>query len=675
MLCAVLCATRSAHADDPGNAQSSAETTTPDYAASARVRRLPPPGVTTLDADSARARPAALGEPARALLDAPGVARSSFAGSELVVWGAAGNETLVYVDGVEIPTLFHTAGFRTTVHPVLIDTVSLIPGAAGAQYGRGLGGVVALETKRPNEGAHIGASVDAIDASLQGQWVGKRAGVLLGARYGYLDRVVAALAPQSHDVLAVPSHADGALKFMLRADKQSELSLTWIGAMERVNVAREDGEQRSELGFQSLALSLERRYSDGARVRVTPFVGLSDRRERSEFGEIPLSQRDQSLRFGLRAEYTRSIKWLTLSIGADVKGSHDRLARSGTLTLPAREGDVSIFGQVPVDALASDAWSTTLLNAAPYLSLAFQLRKLTLEPALRLENMVVSASRSLPTSPTVPATGVDRFYTFFEPRLRVSYRFSGLVMAEARAGIYHQAPSSTDLSAVFGSPTLRPARAIHASLGPRLELPHKIVLECVAYYRALSDLAARSEQVPPELANALVSRGKGQSYGVAFSTRAEPVTGLSLTGSYTLGQSKRQNADGSERLFDRDQTHLLSVIAGYTRSAWSGSLGLRAATGSPRTRVVDTYFDAMNGRVEPIFGVQNAARLPFFFQLNVHVEYRFLSEPVQGALLLDVLNLTNHQNVEQVAYNANFSQRRDVTGLPILALLGVRVGY
>jgi hypothetical protein len=40
---------------------------------------------------------------------------------------------------------------------------------------------------------------------------------------------------------------------------------------------------------------------------------------------------------------------------------------------------------------------------------------------------------------------------------------------------------------------------------------------------------------------------------------------------------------------------------------------------------------------------------------------------------LDVLNVTYHKNAEEIVYNADYTRRSDITGLPILAVLGVRI--
>ena len=42
---------------------------------------------------------------------------------------------------------------------------------------------------------------------------------------------------------------------------------------------------------------------------------------------------------------------------------------------------------------------------------------------------------------------------------------------------------------------------------------------------------------------------------------------------------------------------------------------------------------------------------------------------------LDVQNVTNHQNLEEIAYNPDYTQRRYINGLPILPVLGARFGF
>ena len=65
--------------------------------------------------------------------------------AQLVVWGAAPQDTRVYVDGVRVPLLYHGGGLRSTVNSDMVRAVDLAPGGYGAEYGRGLGGLVTVE--------------------------------------------------------------------------------------------------------------------------------------------------------------------------------------------------------------------------------------------------------------------------------------------------------------------------------------------------------------------------------------------------------------------------------------------------------------------------------------------------------------------------------------------------
>jgi hypothetical protein len=100
-----------------------------------------------VSAPEARRAAATEGDPAKVALDLPGVARRSFDSGRLIVWGAAPEDTRVYVDGMEIPRLFYGSALRSTVNGDLVRSLTLTPGAYGADYGRSIGGTLRLETR------------------------------------------------------------------------------------------------------------------------------------------------------------------------------------------------------------------------------------------------------------------------------------------------------------------------------------------------------------------------------------------------------------------------------------------------------------------------------------------------------------------------------------------------
>ena len=176
------------------------------------------------------------------------------------------------------------------------------------------------------------------------------------------------------------------------------------------------------------------------------------------------------------------------------------------------------------------------------------------------------------------------------------------------------------------------------------------------------------------MAGALVQDGSGRSYGAQLLVRAAPWRGLSGWLSYTGGRSERRDHPGSPwRLFDYDQTHILTLVAEYAFRHWSFGTRLRWATGFPRTPVEGGYFDARDNRYDPLFGAQNSIRIPDFVQLDVRAEYAFVWSRATLRLYLDVQNVTDRRNAEELVYSADYTSRGAITGLPTLAVLGVRV--
>src|SRR5204863_8674955 len=100
---------------------------------------------TRIRTEEARRVPGTQGDTLKVVQNLPGVGRSSFGSGQLIVWGSSPQETRVVVDGVEIPALYHVGGLRSTVNADLVKSIDLSPGAYGAEYGRGLGGLVRVE--------------------------------------------------------------------------------------------------------------------------------------------------------------------------------------------------------------------------------------------------------------------------------------------------------------------------------------------------------------------------------------------------------------------------------------------------------------------------------------------------------------------------------------------------
>jgi hypothetical protein len=205
----------------------------------------------------------------------------------------------------------------------------------------------------------------------------------------------------------------------------------------------------------------------------------------------------------------------------------------------------------------------------------------------------------------------------------------------------------------------------------------QLELEIDGFYTLSDQLAMRSTELSPAVARALEAVGEGRVYGVQALLRASFDPGVFGWVAYTFTRAERKNApDQDWRLFDYDQPHVLTLVAGWTaRFGLELSGRFRYATGMPRTDVIDSYYDASRDLTQPIFGAQNAIRLPAFLQLDVRVAYSRKFREHGLTVSLDLLNISNRSNVEEYIYSPDFAERRGIFGLPILPVLGVLWSY
>jgi hypothetical protein len=144
--------------------------------------------------------------------------------------------------------------------------------------------------------------------------------------------------------------------------------------------------------------------------------------------------------------------------------------------------------------------------------------------------------------------------------------------------------------------------------------------------------------------------------------------------SYTLMRSERKDP-GSDtyRLFDYDQTHILTVLGMYKlNTRWEVGGRFRYVTGNPQTPIVGSVFSSDTNTFEPIQGETNSRRVPPFHQLDLRIDRNWIYDTWSLTAYFELRNAYNHANPEGFAYNYDYSKEKMVNGLPIIPSLGVR---
>jgi len=222
---------------------------------------------------------------------------------------------------------------------------------------------------------------------------------------------------------------------------------------------------------------------------------------------------------------------------------------------------------------------------------------------------------------------------------------------------------------VLGNPHLGPARAQHYSLGVEQEVGERVKVTVEGFYKRLQHVIVNSA-VPGENLN---NDGIGRIYGGEASAKLRPTVKSSGFLSYTLSRSERNDHGDGWRLFNWDQTHILTVAGAYrVARSWDLSATFRYVTGNPTTPVVGGVYDARRDLYTPVYGGVNSARSAAFSRLDLRVEKSWQVRSGSIAAYLDVQNALNRKNEEGRAYNFDYSQVGVVSGLPLIPSVGVR---
>jgi TonB family protein len=626
------------------------------------------------------------GDVLKVVQNLPGVSRPPVASGQIVVWGSAPRDTRVYVDGVDLPALYHGSGLRSTINSDLVASIDLVPGAFGAEYGRGLGGLVRVETRALPRGTHGYVGADTLDGSaFASTELSERIRIASSFRYGWLDRVLPLTsAPDVGDFFPIPRYHDAQVKATIDLRRRESLDTVLLFSsddLDRTVPSPDPAKTRVESSSSGYWRAYARYVyapEDGDTATVTPFVGQDRSRLLQRFGGTPAKLDTSSDRYGLRASLRSRVgTHLTVVAGVDTLGTSSEITREGSLTLPPREGDIAVFGQPPGDEFAADTWSTHILDIGPHVYADVRVGPVTITPGARVDAYLIEGSRRTPRVGATPSIGFSRLETAIAPRASARWGITPRFAMTAAYGAYNQPPEPEELSAVFGTPDLGLSRATHVTVGESLRITQTLTADVVAFQKTMKDLVVRSRLTNPLLAQALTQNGEGRSYGVQFLLRQELWKGLFGWVSYAISKSERRFVDDeSWRAFDFDQPHVLSIVASQELGQWTFGVRFRYASGNPRTPVTGSTYDARADRFDPVFGPQNTIRIPAFWQADLRIERVFrLGKETRVLVFADVQNVTNRANAEEIVYSADFQRRDTIKGLPVLPVVGARLEF
>lgn len=625
---------------------------------------------TVISADQIDLVPGGAGDPLAVIENFAGVART-FPGI-LVIRGSAPEDSRIFVDGITIPLIYHFGGIKSVIPIGVLDSIEFYPGNFSPFYGRATGGIVDVRIKeiKPEK---IGgyADVSILDTGLFLKMpLGDKGGIAVAGRRSYVDFILKAAIPDDAGVSfrTAPRYYDFQLVGSYRPTPAHDIRWFGLASDDRLRLlfddpaeldaGLEDNEFSNVFTFQRFQV-IHRYVPDKTvenEIRVSIGKDNFDARIDPLFFDINLFTAQVRDNF----RYRWSDKW-ALTVGTDIEFAVVDLLIN--LPLPPNEGEPnSMDGPNDIeDLVQTNVQGAVRINPAVYAEGELSpIDGLRVFPGLRLEYF----------------QRTDRYEA--SPRLTARYQISKPVTIKGGVGLFVQQPNFNETNEDFGNPDLDTEKAIHYSAGAEYKPVSWLTLDGVAFYKDLFDVVSPTEElvmrdgmVRPKIFD---NDGEGQVYGVELQAKHDFSHNLTGWLAYTLSRAKRTDSGSSEsRLFDFDQTHILSLVASYSLPRnWTLGGRFRLVSGNPNTPVVGSVYNGTTDQYDPIFGAVNSGRNGAFNQLDLRVDKRWIYENWILNAYLDIQNVYNRQNPEGIEYNFDFTQQRAFTGLPILTIIGLR---
>jgi len=632
-----------------------------EFGATATIE-APPREVTkrTLGAEELLRVAGTRGDALRAIEYMPGVARSPQA-DFIIIRGSSPTDSEVEFEGAPVLRLYHFGGLTSFAQSRLLERIDLYPGNFSARYGRKMGGIIDVGVRDPKADAFHGmVDVNVIDTSILAEGpVGKRGSLAIAAKRSYIDAWFDKVMPADVGVTAAPVYYDYQLIGTYRPTDRDKVRLMIYGSEDsfRLTLANPDdsdptvrGKAEERSGFHRGQLTWKHKYSDAVEHEINLTGGyLAFIQNLGPDLVFQVPGYDAYARAEWRARLSERVR---LIAGLDLADARVAVKYNGP-AVRQLDGDPSVFGPLTgAQYLALDRGSVDFFRPAAYLEAIVQ-------PTDRLQ--------------VVPGARVDYFGDIqlwaFDPRLTARYQLGPTTALKAGAGLFSQVPDYGEVLPVIGNPHLQAPRAQHYSVGVDQRVGERLMLTLEGFYKRL-DRVVTDSPVPGENLN---NDGIGRIWGGEFSARLQP--GRRTTGfvSYTLSRSERDDHGQGWRLFNWDQTHILTV-AGTLRlgRGWDVGGTFRYTTGDPMTPVVDATYNANTDTYKPVYGGVNSARNPAFHRLDLRVEKQWRISGGSLATYLDLQNAYNHRSQEGQGYNYNFTQSKAIPGLPVIPSIGIR---
>jgi TonB family protein len=638
----------------------------------------------SLQVTEAKRVPGFSGDPVKAVQALPGVARPLFGSTEIILRGADWNDNKYYLDGIEIPFLWHDIGSTCVLNPNLIDNVTLYTGGFSTRYGDALGGVMDIASRKARSDRwHVIADFNLATASLNLDIPFTKKLSFTGAiRREYYMSLVNLLFKNftSEDLGINMFYWDYSLRLDYKLNSHHNLFCEFISAKDTLYQTIENDRNKEDdsfnygQSFKTFITGWDWNNNNGLKNTLRYGLSLINTLFASDFSDISYKRNIDGYEHTLRNEFTLStFRRFKPSVGLDLHLEPlDINAYYKGHYFPENS-----FEQR--DTTNRDSTEFTDGSVGGYISCELQpFRNLTLTPEYRLDYYPGLHHRG---------SFIPQFWNYqedydckwsVEPSLRLlaRYKINEFQTVKGFAGSFNKSPSF-DADEKLGNKALEPARGAQFSLGYEWQFTDLLSADIQGYLSRQWDKAL---DVNDDGLNRMENKGKARMQGLELFVRHNQSRNFFGWISYSLALSERYDYYEKKWIvFDRNILNNLQIVSSFNLKK-NKNIGLRFqfTNGYPFTpakRVL--YYDSEQFEYVPEWGEKNSDLHDPYIGLDIRFEKKIafrrnvMTFYVACDRILHFLQFIKDDNgnpiynpAEMPIYNYDFSKQTGLLNYP-----------
>jgi outer membrane receptor for ferrienterochelin and colicin len=591
--------------------------------------------------------------------------------NDLIIRGGAPNETVYYLDGMEVPNINHFATQGSAGGPVgllnvsFISDVTLSTSAFGAQYDNPLSGVLQFTQRdgdRTSFNTNIRVSATEAALTLEGPLFKRddkesKTSFLLSVRRSYLQALFKVIGLPIR-----PNYWDYQYKLSHQIDAYNDLYFLGLGSIDDFSVeAPDEFDEEAQAVLEqapfieqktnSIGLTWRKRFKDGSGFMMTT---LSNNRLENVFTTYLDTENETGIIFRndavesetkLRYELTKFVNDWKLVGGFNVQHSF--------YSNDTQNNTDNIFFNTEIDFMKYGLF----FNGTK----SFLNDKLDVSVGFRMDDDSFTADNSL--------------FSTFSPRLSLSYEFVENWRLSSTIGRYFKLPPYTILGFRDNNGNLQNqdvdyTQSDHYVIGLQYTPTPAAIVSLEAFYKRYEDYPVSVlDQV--SLANKgadfevlgnedVETVGKGRSYGLEFQYQQKLTNNFYSIFSYTYFFSEFTGFDTSQFLPSVwDSRHLVSFVGGYKlKKNWEISSRYRFAGRTPFVPVDLNQTLVTYPEIILDYNRLGEEKLGTFSQLDIRVDKKWNFERWVFNLFFEVQNIL----AQEIPTPPEYGLARDMQG-------------